>query len=123
MAVEQRRKEIGVLRFAGPLCRRSELVTPAEVSEAIHVGLIVVEHGVAGRVIGNLESCARSIQIKVDDVVRARCILDLAKAEIIGALVMEVFNLVSCRVENHRLASHAAELSRTRKEQDRKSVV
>ena len=64
---------------------------------------------------------AQSVQanlhlLKVDDVVRARCILDLAKAEIIGALVMEVFNLVSCRVENHRLAPHAAELSRTRKE-------
>ena len=123
MSIEERREEIGVLRFARSLINGTELMAPTEIRERIDIGLVVIEHGITARVVRDLKARARGAQVETEDVVAARCELDLAEAKAVCAIVMKVFNIPRRGIEGDRLAAHAAELPRSREEEAPRATV
>ena len=117
VAIKERSEEVGILRLACSLAGGTELMSPPEIREGVDVRLMIVVDRVTRRVERYLETRARRVEIEAHHVVRARRELDLAKAEVVGALIMKVHNFRRRRIEDHRLEAHAAELARSREEE------
>ena len=111
---ERAREQLG--RAAAPRGALGEPVAPAEIDEAVHVLLMVVDDPF-DRVERDGEPGPGSVQVEVHDVAVGRDVLHLREAEQVRAVVVEVLGRVAQRVEHHRLASHLGLLPGTRKEE------
>src|SRR5438105_1788013 len=98
------------------ILRPGELVAPAKIHETVHIPLVVVLLGVACRIEWDLELGLREVRVEIDDVVETWRELDLSESVPVLSVIVKILDLVGCRIEDHRLASHVRRLVRAREE-------